>query len=49
MDERRRIESTYLQGALPHHEYRKLIDDLNKREHDYAMWLNTTRFRAWET
>lgn len=31
-DERRRIESEYMQGALPHDEFIRLIDDLNDRE-----------------
>ena len=43
MDEHRRLESLLMQGALSNTEYKKLIDDLNKREHEYATWLNTTR------
>lgn len=31
-DEHRRIESAYMQGALPHHEFKMLIADLNDRE-----------------
>lgn len=34
MDEYRRLVSAYLQGALSHHEYKMLLADLLRREHD---------------
>ena len=33
MDEYRRLVSAYLQGAIPHHEYKMLMADLLAREH----------------